>query len=152
PRDDAARRVRVLLPLPFPAPFDYSVPAGASFAPGDFVAVPLGRRQVNGVVWDDGPDSVEPIAASRLKDVVGALPAPSLPAVSRRFVDWVASYTMAAPGAVLRMAMSVPAALELPKPILAWRAAAETAAARLTGPRRRVLAVLADGPPRPGPE
>ncbi len=152
PRDDAARRVRVLLPLPFPAPFDYSVPAGASFAPGDFVAVPLGRRQVNGVVWDDGPDSVEPIAASRLKDVIGALPAPSLPAVSRRFVDWVASYTMAAPGAVLRMAMSVPAALELPKPILAWRAAAETAAARLTGPRRRVLAVLADGPPRPGPE
>src|SRR5690606_34396210 len=90
---------------------------------------------------------------ARLRDVIGALPAPPLPAVSRRFIDWVAGYTMAPPGAVLRMAMSVPAALELPRPIVAWRAAAmpgETV--KLTAQRRRVLAVLEGGPPRTGPE
>ena len=47
-----AQRVRVMLPLPLPAPYDYRIPDGLSFAPGDFVAVPLGRRQVMGVVWD----------------------------------------------------------------------------------------------------
>jgi primosomal protein N' (replication factor Y) len=148
----ATGRVRVLLPLPFPAPFDYRVPAGLSFNPGDFVAVPLGRRQVTGVVWDDAGNPGDEVAASRLKDVIGALPAPPLPAVSRRFIDWVANYTMAPPGAVLRMAMSVPAALELPRPIMAWRAAEAAADAKLTTARRRVLDVLADGPPRPGPE
>ncbi len=153
PRGDGAARVRVLLPLPLPAPYDYRVPEGGAFEPGDFVAVPLGRRQVTGVIWDDAPPPGEAIDPARLKDVIGALPAPPLPAVTRRLVDWVASYTMAPRGAVLRMAMSVPAALEPPKAIVAWRAV-ETAAAgvRLTPSRRRVLAVLADGPPRPGIE
>ena len=59
----------------------------------------------------------------------------------RRFVDWVAAYTLAPPGAVLRMAMSAPAALEPPPPprpagssppgsIRAGRAADAGAAAR----------------------
>ena len=153
PRDDRAARVRVLLPLPLPAPYDYRVPEGGAFNPGDFVAVPLGRRQVTGVVWDDAPPPGETIDPARLKDVIGALPAPPLPAVARRLVDWVANYTMAPRGAVLRMAMSVPAALEPPKAIVAWRAIGTAAAGvRLTPARRRVLAVLADGPPRPGSE
>ncbi len=157
PAEAAAERVRVMLPLPFPAPFDYRVPAGQHYAPGDFVAVPLGRRLLAGVVWDDSPaagDSGVAVAAARLKDVIGALPAPPLPAISRRFVEWVANYTMASLGAVLRMAMSVPAALELPRPIMAWRLAAPEppSGIRLTPARRRVLAVLAGGPPRPGLE
>lgn len=147
-------RVRVLLPLPLPTPYDYRVPPDARIAPGDFVQVPLGRRHVAGVVWDPAEPVDSALDPARLKDVIGTLPAPPLPSVSRRFIEWVANYTMAPLGAVLRMAMSVPAALELPRPVTAWRAAEAPAGndVRLTAARRRVLAVLADGPPRPAAE
>ncbi|HVC63110.1 MAG TPA: primosomal protein N' [Acetobacteraceae bacterium] len=48
----AIRRVQVLLPYPFPGPFDYSVPPDCDPRPGDIVLVPLNRRQELGVVWD----------------------------------------------------------------------------------------------------
>ena len=46
------RRVPVLLPYPFPGPFDYRVPPGCDPHPGDVVLVPLNRREELGVVWD----------------------------------------------------------------------------------------------------
>src|SRR6185312_14742979 len=55
----------------------------------------------------------------------------------RRLIDWVASYTLAPPGAVLRMAMSVPDALE-PARMLVGYALSE-----------RGRTALADGPPAP---
>jgi primosomal protein N' (replication factor Y) len=138
-------RVAVLLPLPLAHAYDYRLAPGLTLAPGDFVAVPLGARRAVGVVWDrgDGP----PAPVERLRDVLRRLPAPPLPEVSRRFIEWVADYTLAPPGVVLRMAMSIPDALEAPRPVLAWRLAA-ACAIKLTPARRRVLAVLADGPPR----
>ena len=75
-------RVTVLLPLPLPLPlgrgYTYGVPDGLDLAPGDFVAVPLGPRTVNGVVWDRGPDAVP---AGKVKSVLERLPAPPLPDV-----------------------------------------------------------------------
>ena len=44
-------RVSVLLPLPLAGPYDYLVPADMSVSVGDFVSVPLGKRDVKGVVW-----------------------------------------------------------------------------------------------------
>ncbi|HLW27087.1 MAG TPA: hypothetical protein VKY54_05100, partial [Kiloniellales bacterium] len=38
------QRVKVLLPLPLDALYDYQVPAGMTLAPGDLVEVPLGKR------------------------------------------------------------------------------------------------------------
>ena len=71
---------------------------------------------------------------------------------ARRFIDWVAQYTLAPPGAVLAMAMRVRRALEPPRVIAACRRS-ETApllsGLRLTAERQRVLDVLADGPARP---
>mgnify|MGYP006163434985 CR=1 FL=1 len=66
----------------------------------------------------------------------------------RRFVDWVSAYTLAPPGPVLRMAMSVPSALEAPKTELVYRPAAPTGdtALKLTAARRRVLEQLKDDP------
>jgi primosomal protein N' (replication factor Y) len=140
-------RVRVLLPLPLAGAYDYGVPTGLSVAPGDFVMVPLGRTSVAGVVWDGAADQALPDA--KLRDVAAALEAPAMPEPMRRFVDWVASYTLTPPGAVLRMAMSVSAALDPPTPAVAYRASAAGAAAlpgrALTAGRRRVLAVLAHG-------
>ncbi len=49
------RRVPVMLPYPFPGPFDYRIPAGLDLSPGDVVLVPLNRREEIGVVWDGAP-------------------------------------------------------------------------------------------------
>lgn len=142
------RRVAVLLPLPLREAYDYRVPDGMELAPGDYVEVPLGPRRVLGVVWGDGGGAVE---SGRLKPVVRRFDVPPMTGVARRFVDWVAAYTMTPPGFVLRMAVSVPAALEPPKPLLAYlrRLEAEPPATfKMTDARRRVLALLEDGPPR----
>ena len=45
-------RVPVMLPYPFPGPFDYRVPPDLHPRPGDVVVVPLNRREEVGVVWD----------------------------------------------------------------------------------------------------
>jgi primosomal protein N' (replication factor Y) len=137
----------VLLPLPLAGCYDYS---GEDVAPGDFVIVPLGNREQVGVIW--GPGTGE-IAAERLKSVIERLDVPALPEICRRFVDRVAAYTLAPPGAVLRMAMSVSAALEPPREMSAWRLApSPPVTVKLTEARKRVLAVLAEGPARPTAE
>src|SRR5260221_12047810 len=86
-------RCRVLLPLPLAGAYDYEADPALGLAPGDFVAVPLGRRETIGVVWDEaaGDDGVD---QARLKPVIVRLDAPALPAVARPFVEWVADYFM----------------------------------------------------------
>jgi len=142
--------VSVLLPLPLAGAYDYRAPAEMRLQPGDFVIVPLGRREAVGVVWGAGTGEVAP---EKLKDVIERLDAPPLPETVRRFVDWVSAYSLAPPGAVLRMAMSVSAALEEPRQLQAYRRRRDaTAPIRMTPARTRVLALLADGPPRLLPE
>ena len=142
-----ARRVQVLLPLPLRGAYDYRVPDDLALEAGDFVSVPLGARDVTGVVWDDAGGQTDGIGETRLKDVRGRLDTPPLPADLRRLVDWVANYTLSPPGAVLRMAMSVPKALEPPPARTAFTRGGAVPE-RLTPARRRVLDVLAAGPPR----
>ncbi len=146
-QDPTGGRVTVLLPLPLGRGYTYGVPAGLGLAPGDFVAVPLGPRTVTGVVWDREPDAVP---AGKLKSVLERLPAPPLPDVSRRFVEWVAAYNMSSWGSVLKMAMSVPAALQPEKPVRAYILAPDPPPFKMTKARARVLAVLGEGPARTG--
>ncbi|MBP2231317.1 primosomal protein N' (replication factor Y) [Azospirillum agricola] len=148
----AVPRVAVLLPLPLREPYDYRVPDGMTLNPGDIVEVPLGPRRVVGVVWGPGSGQVE---SGRLKPVVRRFDVPAMTGVARRFVEWVAAYTMTLPGFVLRMAMSVPSALEPPRPMLAYTrkpGAEPPPGFKMTDPRKRVLALLDDtlagGPPR----
>ena len=149
--ENIKRTVRVLLPLPLADAYDYSVPEGLGVLAGHFVAVPLGKRLTLGVVWGEGSGEVAP---EKLRDIEGVLPALRMADALRRFVDWVSAYTLAPPGAVLRMAMSVPSALEAPKTEIVYRAAAEgvDAALKLTNARRRVLEQLKDGPALPAAE
>jgi primosomal protein N' (replication factor Y) (superfamily II helicase) len=149
----AADRVRVLLPVPLPSTLDYRLPEGfVSPPPGSFVRVPLGQRTLAGIVWDGGGDD---LPAERLKPIFEILPTPPLQPELRRFVERVAGYTMAPLGSVLRMAMSVPEALQPPRPRRFCAASASGIAAladarsdqRLTPARRRVLEALRDGPP-----
>jgi primosomal protein N' (replication factor Y) len=149
------RRWQILLPLPLDGAYDYVAPASLDLAPGNFVLVPLGRRVLPGVVWAAG--TADGIAAERLKPIDSLLDVPRMTEPLRRFVDWVAAYTLTPPGAVLRMTMSVGDALLPARPVVAC-ALAEPGRAALddvdigkdvTPARRRVLRELADGPPRP---
>ena len=45
----------ILLPLPLAGSYDY---LGEGLAPGDFVVVPLGKRETIGVVWGPGTGEV----------------------------------------------------------------------------------------------
>jgi primosomal protein N' (replication factor Y) len=81
------------------------------------------------------------------------LPTPPLPAELRRFIDRVAGYTLTPPGMVLRMAMSIEAALLPPAPRRVCTISEEGIAAlvdppskKLTPARRRVLEILRDSP------
>ncbi|MFD2234386.1 primosomal protein N' [Phaeospirillum tilakii] len=138
-------RIAVLLPLPLAGAYEYRVGAEPVVA-GAFVRVPLGRREAVGVVWGPGPGAVD---EARLRPILGPLPAvPPLPAELRALTDWVAAYTLAPPGAVLKMAMSVPAALQPPRLPPRLRAVAPPPAGLKASPARaRVLAQLEQMPP-----
>ena len=63
----AMQTVSVLIPLALPGPYDYAVPANMAVVPGTIVRVPLGPREVYGVVWGDAlgdaaPHKIKPIA------------------------------------------------------------------------------------------
>ena len=73
-------------------------------APGDLVTVPLGPRAATGVVWAENAKP-SPRLDNRLKDIEDKLALPPLKPELRRFVDWVAGYTLASRGMVLRMCL-----------------------------------------------
>ncbi len=143
----ARKRVHVLLPYPLAGPFDYAVPDGMDVRPGDMVLVPLNRRAEVGVVWDAGQG--DPVPQSKLKPVEAVLDAPAMQPALRRFIDWVAAYTLAPPGDVLAMSLRINA-LAPPVPQSGWSLADVPDDARLTDARRRVVALLSDGVSRTG--
>ncbi len=98
-----APRVKVLLPLPVGDGYDYAIATGEAPPPGSFVRVPLGPNERIGVVLDEAPDA--DVADAKLKAVIDVLDTPPLSVDVRRFVDWVAQYTLFPRGAVLRMVM-----------------------------------------------
>ena len=49
----------VLVPMPAERPYTYAVPAGMRVVPGSIVRVPLGPRQVAGIVWDGVTEQVD---------------------------------------------------------------------------------------------
>jgi primosomal protein N' (replication factor Y) len=132
---------RVLVPYPVDKAYDYSLPEGLEAHPGDYVCVPLGKREIPGVVWGEAEGGVAP---EKLKSVISRYGLPPMPDVQRKFIDWVASYTMSAKGAVLKMVLSVPGALEKPKPVTAYKIAPHVTN-KVSPAHQKVLNVLKDG-------
>jgi primosomal protein N' (replication factor Y) len=95
-----------------------------------------------GVVWDHGGGGK--VAPDRLRAVIARLPGPPLPASIRRFIDWVAEYTLSSPGMVLRMVLRSAEALDEARPRIGIRYRG-TPPARMTEARRRALGLLDDG-------
>jgi primosomal protein N' (replication factor Y) len=139
------RRVPVLLPYPFPGPFDYRAPADLDLKPGDIVLVPLNRREEVGVVWDAPAGDAVP--AHKLKSVAGIINTPPMGLALRRFVDWISAYTLTPPGDVLAMALRVVSGTD--RPVMAYRRAHPLPEVRMTPPRQLVLDALAREEPLP---
>jgi primosomal protein N' (replication factor Y) len=139
-------RVPVLIPVALDQTYDYLVEDGLEVVPGDFVLVPLGPQTRLGVVWDRtlGPDAT--VDPKKMKALVERLDVPALPALSRRFAEWIARYTLAPVGMVVRMMMGAQSAFEPVKPRFGvCLADASAEPPKLTPARKRVLEVAKDG-------
>ena len=139
----AKRVVDVLVPVALDRAYSYWVPDKLALAPGDIVSVPLGAREATAVVWAENltPDIR---LDNRLKDVEEKLDIPPLKPELRGFVDWVANYTVASRGMVLRMCLRMGEHLGAERERVGVRLAGP-APQRMTAARERVLTLLAGG-------
>ncbi len=135
----------VLVPYPVDKAYDYDVPDGLDLADGDYVIAPLGQRNVPGVIWGGGGS--DKVAANKLKSVFSKYDLPSMPEAQRKFLEWAAHYTMSPQGAFLKLALSVPGALEKPKDIRAFRIVDGMQQTKdgLSPPAKRVIDIAKDG-------
>ncbi|MDJ0614663.1 MAG: primosomal protein N' [Rhizobiaceae bacterium] len=136
-----AKTVSVLLPIPTDGPYSYTVPEGMSLRPGDYVKVPLGSREVAAVVWDPTDNTVDP---KKLREVSEKFECPPMKEPMRRFIEWVAGYTVSPPGMVLKMVLRVPAALD-PEPDMPGLAFSGSSPDRLTSARQAVMSFADHG-------
>ncbi|MEC7029442.1 MAG: primosomal protein N', partial [Pseudomonadota bacterium] len=158
PQASTARLKKVLVPYPVDKAYSYGVPTDIEVEDGDYVTVPLGNREVPGVVWGDSDEDVPP---KKLKDVIARYDLPPMSLAHRKFIDWTAHYNMAPKGFVMKMALSAPGALEPPKPVTGYclptwvmNLMAEEGTEKdkflknLSPQRRKVLDALQDGMPK----
>ena len=128
--------VDVLIPVAIDTAYSYRVPKDLALAPGDFVVVPLGTRLTLGVVWD-----ARSACGDNLKQVVSREDWPPVREPLRRFIDWLAAWTLSPRGMVLRMAVRAPEFAGA-EPVRIGLRRAGPPPARLTPARTRVLTVL----------
>ena len=139
----SARIVDVLVPVALDQTYSYRVPAGLELSPGDLVAVPLGARgETMGVVWAENPNP-NPRLHNRMKNVVDRLAVPPLKPELRKFVDWVADYTLCPRGMILRMALRMGQHLGSARERIGVRRSGPPPQ-RMTPARARVLALFTD--------
>src|SRR4051812_14311010 len=82
------KRGKVLAPFPVAKAYDYFIPEGINIGLGDYVKVPLGKKETIGVVWSmEGDEKLDP---ARIKPILQKYDMPPLAAVHRRFIDKVA--------------------------------------------------------------
>ncbi len=129
--------VSVLTAEPLPAPLDYLVPEGGA-RQGAFVMVPLGPRQVLGVIWGAGRGGFDLKKARRISQVLDVAP---MTAPMRDFLIRAAEYTLTPLAAMLRLATRVPGLSNPPSMQKIYRRG-EAEPDRMTDARTRVLAVL----------
>src|SRR3546814_8911114 len=106
--------------------------------------VPHGLRRVIGVVWDGGDDGK--LDPKKLRPITLAFDCPPLSAEMRRFIEWVATYTLSPPGLVARMAIRAPAALA-PEPMVEGLRYIGGEPERMTPARARVLELVLEDLP-----
>jgi primosomal protein N' (replication factor Y) (superfamily II helicase) len=133
--------VAVMCGVSVEAPYSYRVPPGMAVTRGSIVVVPLVGRPTLGVVWGRPTDN---FAHNRLKDIEIAFDCPPLSEELLQTTEWVARYTLAPPGLVLRSVLRSTEALQPERPVMAFRRTGYEPE-RMTPARTRVLETVADG-------
>ena len=136
-----SKAVPVLVPMPAERPYTYAVPEGMRVVPGSIVRVPLGPREVAGIVWDGAGETVDP---RKLRPIAHVFDCPPIDASMRRFVDWISTYTLSPPGMVARMLLRAPEAFD-PQPWIEGLTRTGRSPDRMTAARARVLETASDG-------
>jgi primosomal protein N' (replication factor Y) len=139
----SGNRVRVVLLTQAIGPLDYRLPDWMDAVPGAVVVVPLGPRQLVGVVWDEGVFGEEAVDEHRLRNVIELVDVPPIQPGLRRMVDWVADYYLANHASVLRMVVASSAALSSGGTITEYRPSGFEPA-RMTPQRAAALDALVD--------
>ncbi|HEX8663257.1 MAG TPA: primosomal protein N' [Beijerinckiaceae bacterium] len=129
----------VLMPLALDTAYSYAVPSALELQEGDVVQVPLGTRETVGVVW-----ALREGAGANLKPVTALLDAPRLPQKLRKFVDWIAWYTLVPKGSALALALRLPEPGRAEPMRVGVRATGE-APRRMTPARARVMRAAEGG-------
>jgi primosomal protein N' (replication factor Y) len=137
----AQKIVPVLVPMPAAKPYSYSVPDGMAVKAGSIVRVPLGPREVAGIVTEGATDSID---AKKLRPISQLFDCPPVDNDMMRFMRWAADYTISPPGMVARMVLRVPAAFDPEPPVPGLRFSGQQPE-RMTGARSRVLELAGDG-------
>ncbi|MBB5702982.1 primosomal protein N' (replication factor Y) [Ochrobactrum daejeonense] len=139
--EPALRVVPVLVPMPAERPYSYMVPEGMDVQPGSIVRVPLGPREVAGIVCEGETDAVD---ARKLRSISEVFDCPPVNGEILRFMRWAADYTLSPPGMVARMVLRVPAAFDPEPPVPGLRYAGGEPE-RMTEARARVMTLARDG-------
>ncbi len=148
PQPGALARVPVVMPVALDQTYDYALPPGIEAPPGTYVMVPFGPQSRIGIVWDaPAGEQGKPISDKKLKAISQALTEiPPLPALSLRFAEWVARYTLTPLGMVVRMMMGPSSIFEPAKPRFGVRHnAGASEPPRMTPARKRAVEIAADG-------
>src|SRR5579883_971246 len=129
--------VDVLMPVAIDQAYSYRVPAGLAPTRGQFVEAPLGTRLATGVVWSVGDGD-----GANLKQIAALRDIPPLPPALMDFVEWVARWTLAPRGMVLRKVTGAPETAASPQQRFIVQATGKPPS-RATPARERALAALA---------
>lgn len=93
---------KVLIPKSFAGPFDYTLTGHIPI--GQILQVPFGQQNIYGVLWNIA-DTTD-LKPQQLKTPLKSLPY-ALTLENKKFIDWVAQYTMRTPGLILKMMIGV---------------------------------------------
>ncbi len=129
--------VSVLTTQPLDRFLDYKAPAGGVGA-GAYVIVPLGPRQVLGVVWGPGQGGFDP---AKIKPVIRVLDVAPMREEMQIFLEKVSAYTLTPIHAMLRLATRAPRLADPPGMRKLYMLGPEEPD-RMTSARERVIAVL----------
>ena len=117
---EGLKSVAVMLatPLPFAgAVLDYLVPVNT--LDGAVVVIPLGSRMVPGLVIGMADNTVDPAKLKRCHQVIDT---PPVPDIQRQWIQRIANWTLANPGAVLKMMLPSTKVISPPAPERGWQA------------------------------
>ena len=142
-------RIKVMLATPLPfgdGVLDYL--SDSPVVTGQIVLVPLGRRDVAGLVLGLVEEENRTVDVKKLKHVKFISGLPALDSKMIKFIHWVAAWTLSPIGGVLKMVLPLVDALHDPAEVLGFVTAKNIdGAVRMTATRKKILDAIADMTP-----